>query len=122
MDFDLDEEQEQVRQLAARIFGDLADHHSQRKLETAVSETHPARSASTANCGRRSPVPGCSVSALPETYGGAGLGLLAACVVVEEAGRLRPPSLSLPPRCGGAPGGEIRLGTSCAGDGSGRRR
>ncbi len=89
MDFDLDEEQQQIRELAARIFGDLADHQSQRKLETAAAEPLDERFdrklwAALAGAGLLG-------LALPETDGGAGLGFLAACVVVEEAGRAAAP-------------------------------
>jgi alkylation response protein AidB-like acyl-CoA dehydrogenase len=92
VDFDLDEEQQQVRELAARIFGDLADHQSQRKLEMAVaSGDAPLEDRFDRKLWSALGGAGLLGLALPESHGGAGLGFLEACVVIEEAGRAAAP-------------------------------
>jgi acyl-CoA dehydrogenase len=93
MDFDLDEQQQQVRELATRIFGDLADHQTQRKLEqaappgdvTVAERFDPKLWSALGDAGLLG-------LAVPEEHGGAGLGLLEACVVIEEAGRAAAPA------------------------------
>ena len=91
MDFDLDEQQQQVRELAARIFGDLADHQSQRKLETAASDDGVASDRFDPKLWSAVADAGLLGLALPEEHGGAGLGLVESCVVIEEAGRAAAP-------------------------------
>jgi alkylation response protein AidB-like acyl-CoA dehydrogenase len=81
LDFSFTEEQETVRELAARILGDLSTperlkevpsdpDHIDRKLWTELAEA------------------GLLSIALPESCGGSGLGFLAAGIVAEEAGRV----------------------------------
>lgn len=100
MDFDLSEEQQELRQLAARIFGDLAGHDEQRRLETADAGSP---TDSDADGGPSAPGrfdrrlwsaladAGLLGMAVPEEHGGAGLGFLEACVVIEEAGKVAAP-------------------------------
>ena len=100
MDFDLSEEQQELRQLAARIFGDLADHAKQRHAETAGAGAEPVEegddgAGADPRFDRRlwSALAGAGLLGLviPEEHGGAGLGFLEACVVIEEAGRAAAP-------------------------------
>jgi alkylation response protein AidB-like acyl-CoA dehydrogenase len=91
MDFALDEQQEQVRELAARIFGDLADHQRQRKLETADSDDELGSDRFDPKLWSALADAGLLGLAVPEEHGGAGLGLVEACVVLEEAGRAAAP-------------------------------
>jgi 3-oxocholest-4-en-26-oyl-CoA dehydrogenase beta subunit len=92
MDFELDEEQQQVRELAARIFGDLADHQRQRKLEVAGSDDGAGADRFDPKLWSALADAGLLGLAVPEEHGGAGLGLLEACVVIEEAGRAAAPA------------------------------
>lgn len=118
MDFQLTEEQQELRDLASRIFGDLAGHEQQRKLESNLAEdasSQAAEDASSQAAGSgTSQAAGSTASqaagerwdralwaaladagllalALPEEHGGAGLGFLEACVVIEEAGKAAAP-------------------------------
>lgn len=105
MDFDLSDEQQEIRQLAARIFGDLADHAQQRAVETAAAGLEKGSAAGDgAGKGAADPDPrfdrrlwsaladaGLLGLAVPEEHGGAGLGFLEQCVVVEEAGKAAAP-------------------------------
>ncbi len=81
MDFSFNEEQEAVRELATRIFGDRATPERSRELETGGGELFDRDLwADLAGAGLLG-------IALPETYGGAGLGFVEACIVVEAAAR-----------------------------------
>ena len=83
MDFTYSEEQEAVRELAERIFGERSTHERLKELEQAAGAEGPFDRvlwASLAEAGLRG-------SALPEDVGGAGLDFVAACLVVEAAGR-----------------------------------
>jgi acyl-CoA dehydrogenase len=92
MDFELDEQQQQVRELAARIFGDLADHQTQRKLEQAASADDAVAERLDSKLWSALADAGLLGLAIPEEYGGAGLGFLEACIVIEEAGRAAAPA------------------------------
>ncbi len=82
MDFSFSEEQEAVRELAGRIFGDLSTHERLRELESEPDGDRFDRRlwAELASAG----LLGIS---LPEDVGGAGLGFLETAIVVEAAGR-----------------------------------
>lgn len=82
MDFSFSDEQEAVRELAGRIFGDLATHERLRRLEDEVGGDRFDRKlwSELASAG----LLGLS---LPESAGGAGLGFLETAIVVEAAGR-----------------------------------
>ena len=103
MDFDLSDEQTEIRELAARIFGDLADHARQRAVETAAAE-HERRGAAGDGDSTEASDPrfdrrlwsaladaGLLGLAVPEEHGGAGLGFLEQCVVIGEAGKAAAP-------------------------------
>ncbi len=90
MDFDLTEEQQEIRELAARIFGDLAGHEQQRKLEARLAEEGADERFDRALWTALADA-GLLGLALGEEQGGAGLGLLEACIVIEEAGRAAAP-------------------------------
>jgi 3-oxocholest-4-en-26-oyl-CoA dehydrogenase beta subunit len=83
MDFNYSEEQEAVRELAGRIFTDRATHERLKALETAAGDEGPfdrelwAELASAGLLGIH----------LGEDVGGAGLDFVAACLVIEAAGR-----------------------------------
>jgi len=81
VDFSLNEEQQAVRDLAAQIFGDMSTHEQLRKVETEDAERFDRALWSALAAA------GLLGIALPEDVGGAGLGFLEACIVVEEAGR-----------------------------------
>ena len=85
MDFSLTEEQQEVRDLAARIFADLASPEQIKLVEAQDSERFD-RSLWSALADA-----GLLGISLPEEVGGAGLGFLEACVVIEEAGRAAAP-------------------------------
>jgi acyl-CoA dehydrogenase len=80
MDFDIDEEQAALQGLTRRILTDKATPERVREVETTESRVDEALWAELARAG----VLG---AAVPEEYGGAGLGLSALCVVLEEQGR-----------------------------------
>ena len=80
MDFALNEEQQSVRDLAARIFGDLSDPEHLKVAEAAAERFDRGLWKALADAGLLG-------MAVPEGDGGAGLGLVEACVVIEEAGR-----------------------------------
>ena len=84
MDFSFSEEQEAVRELATRIFTDLATHERLREIELEADGLNDrfdrklwAELASAGLLG----------IALPEDVGGAGLGFIEVALVVEAAGR-----------------------------------
>jgi acyl-CoA dehydrogenase len=80
MDFSFSEEQDALRELAARILGDLST--PERLKEVEASEDRVDRKLWT-ELGSA----GLLGVALPEESGGAGLGYLAAAIVAEEVGR-----------------------------------
>ena len=80
MDFALTEEEEAVRELAGRIFADLATHDRLKEIEATDDRFDRKLWHELASAG----LLGIS---LPESVGGAGLGFLAAAVVAEELGR-----------------------------------
>ncbi len=82
MDFSFNEEQEAVRELAGRIFGDLADHDRLRDLERQPGWDRFDR-VLWAELGRA----GLLGLSLPEGVGGAGLGFLETALVIEATGR-----------------------------------
>jgi 3-oxocholest-4-en-26-oyl-CoA dehydrogenase beta subunit len=83
MDFEYSEEQEAVRELAGRIFTERATHERLKALEAAAGDDGPfdrelwAELASSGLLGIH----------LGEDVGGAGLDFVAACLVLEAAGR-----------------------------------
>ncbi len=80
MDFTLDEELEAVRGLAAEIFTDRATIERVRAVESSPSRLDEELWTELAKAGLLGIV-------LPEEAGGAGLGLGALCVLLEEQGR-----------------------------------
>ncbi|HTZ09767.1 MAG TPA: acyl-CoA dehydrogenase, partial [Acidimicrobiales bacterium] len=73
-------EQEAVRELASRIFADLATHERLREVEATEERFDRRLWEQLASAGLLG-------IALPESAGGAGLGFVAAGIVAEEAGR-----------------------------------
>jgi len=82
MDFSFSEEQEAVRDLANRIFGDLATHERLRDIESDPDGDRFDRKI-WAELGAA----GLLGIALPEEVGGAGLGFVETGLLVEAAGR-----------------------------------
>lgn len=80
MDFNLDEELVEVRGLARQILDDLADTDRVREIETTDTRIDDKLWTALADAGLVGLV-------VPEGHGGAGLGLDALCVVLEEQGR-----------------------------------
>jgi alkylation response protein AidB-like acyl-CoA dehydrogenase len=83
MDFNYNEEQEAVRQLAGQIFGERSTHDRLKEIEAAAGDEGPFDRdlwRDLANAG----LLGIHLS---EDVGGAGLDFVAACLVVEAAGR-----------------------------------
>jgi 3-oxocholest-4-en-26-oyl-CoA dehydrogenase beta subunit len=80
MDFSFNEEQEAVRELAARILGDLSTPERLKEIEAGDERIDRKLWCELANAGLLG-------IALPESAGGAGLGFSAAAVVAEEVGR-----------------------------------
>jgi len=80
VDFAFDEEQEAVRELAARILGDLSTPERLKEVEATEDRVDRKVFAELASAGLLG-------VALPESCGGAGLGYLAAAIVAEEVGR-----------------------------------
>ncbi len=81
MDFSLSEEQEAVRELAARIFSDLSTNERLREIEETDERFDRKLWAELASAGLLG-------IWLPESAGGAGLGFVAAGIVAEESGRV----------------------------------
>jgi alkylation response protein AidB-like acyl-CoA dehydrogenase len=83
MDFTYSEEQNAVRELAAQILNERSTHERLRTIETAAADEGPfdrelwKELASAGLLGIH----------LSEAYGGAGLDFVAACLVIEAAGR-----------------------------------
>lgn len=80
MDFALTDEQTEIRDLAARIFGDLSDHDHLKAAEQTDDRIDRGLWKALADAGLLG-------LAVPEADGGAGLGFVEACIVIEEAGR-----------------------------------
>jgi 3-oxocholest-4-en-26-oyl-CoA dehydrogenase beta subunit len=80
MDFSFSEEEETVRELAARILADLCTH--ERLKEVARAPEHVDR-----KLWKELGTAGLLSVALPESCGGAGLGFMAAGILAEEMGR-----------------------------------
>ncbi|HLN41506.1 MAG TPA: acyl-CoA dehydrogenase family protein [Acidimicrobiales bacterium] len=80
MDFSFTEEQEAVRELASRIFSDLATPERLREVEATDERFDRKLWGELASAGLLG-------IGLPEAVGGAGLGFVAVGVVAEEAGR-----------------------------------
>lgn len=83
MDFTYDEEHEAVRQLADRIFTERSTHERLKEIEAAAGEEGPFDRDLWASLGEA----GLLGIGLPDDVGGAGLDLVAVCLVVEAAGR-----------------------------------
>jgi alkylation response protein AidB-like acyl-CoA dehydrogenase len=82
MDFSFSEDQEAIRELAARIFTDLATHERLREIEADKDTPRFDRKLWSELAGA-----GLTGINLPEDVGGAGLGYLEAALVVEAAGK-----------------------------------
>ena len=83
MDFDYSEEQEAVRELAARIFTERATHERLKALEASAGDEGPIDR----ELWRELASAGLLGIHLGEDVGGAGLNFVAACLVIEAAGR-----------------------------------
>ncbi len=81
MDFSFSEEQEAVRELAGRIFTDLSTHERLREIES-----EPDGDRFDGKIWAELAAAGLLGIALPEEVGGAGLGFVETCLVVEAAG------------------------------------
>lgn len=83
MDFTYSEEQEAVRDLAERIFGERSTHERLKEVETSAGPEGPFdRSLWSDLAGA-----GLLGISMGEDVGGAGLDFVAACLVIEAAGR-----------------------------------
>jgi alkylation response protein AidB-like acyl-CoA dehydrogenase len=83
MDFNYSEEQEAVRQLAGQIFGDRVTHERLKQIEAEAGEEGPFDR----ELWRELANAGLLAIHLDEEVGGAGLDFVAACLVIEAAGR-----------------------------------
>ncbi|HEY1651160.1 MAG TPA: acyl-CoA dehydrogenase family protein [Acidimicrobiales bacterium] len=83
MDFTYSEEQEAVRQLAGQIFGERSTHERLKQIETEAGDDGPFDR----DLWRELANAGLLGIHLGEDVGGAGLDFVAACLVVEAAGR-----------------------------------
>jgi acyl-CoA dehydrogenase len=83
MDFNYSEEQEAVRQLAGQIFGDRVTHDRLKQVEGAAGEEGPFDR----ELWRELANAGLLGIHLDEEVGGSGLDFVAACLVIEAAGR-----------------------------------
>jgi acyl-CoA dehydrogenase len=83
MDFTYCEEQDEVRELAGRIFGERSTHERLREIETAAADEGPFDRQLWGELAAA----GLLGIHLGEEYGGAGLDFVAACLVIEAAGR-----------------------------------
>jgi alkylation response protein AidB-like acyl-CoA dehydrogenase len=83
MDFTYSEEQEAVRELAGRIFTERVTHERLKEIEQAGADEGPIDRS----LWRELADAGLLGIALDEKYGGAGLDFVAACLVIEAAGR-----------------------------------
>ena len=85
MDFILNESQQELAALSRRILADHATPQRLREVEAGGDRFDPALWADLAGAG-------ILAATLPEPLGGAGLGLLEQCSVLEEAGRAVAPA------------------------------
>src|SRR5215831_18887301 len=85
MDFILNESQQELAGLSRRILADRATPQRLREVEAGGDRFDPALWADLADAG-------ILAATLPEPLGGAGLGLLEQCSVLEEAGRAVAPA------------------------------
>ncbi len=83
MDFTYSEEQEAVRELAGRIFGERVTHERLKAIEAAAADEGPIDRELWGELAQA----GLLGIALGEDVGGAGLDFVAACLVIEAAGR-----------------------------------
>jgi alkylation response protein AidB-like acyl-CoA dehydrogenase len=83
MDFTYSEEQDAVRQLAAQIFGERSTHERLKQIEAEAGDEGPFDR----DLWRELANAGLLGIHLGEDVGGAGLDFVAACLVVEAAGR-----------------------------------
>jgi 3-oxocholest-4-en-26-oyl-CoA dehydrogenase beta subunit len=83
MDFTYSEEQEAVRELAGRIFSERVTHERLKAIETAAADEGPFDRELWGELAGA----GLLGIALGEDVGGAGLDFVAACLVIEAAGR-----------------------------------
>src|ERR1700733_12519651 len=83
MDFNYSEEQEAVRQLAGQIFGERSTHDRLKEIEAAAGDDGPFDR----DLWKELAKAGLLGIHLSEDVGGAGLDFVAACLVVEAAGR-----------------------------------
>src|SRR5580698_4285062 len=83
MDFNYSEEQEAVRQLAGQIFGDRSTHERLKQIESAAGDDGPIDR----EFWKELADAGLLGIHLGEDVGGAGLDFVAACLVIEAAGR-----------------------------------
>ncbi len=83
MDFTYSEEQEAVRELAGQIFGERATHERLKQIEAEAGDEGPIDR----DLWRELSSAGLLGIHLGEDVGGAGLDFVAACLVVEAAGR-----------------------------------
>jgi 3-oxocholest-4-en-26-oyl-CoA dehydrogenase beta subunit len=83
MDFEYSEEQEAVRELAGRIFTERATHERLKELEASAGDDGPIDRELWAELAAA----GLLGIHLGEDVGGAGLDFVAACLVIEAAGR-----------------------------------
>jgi alkylation response protein AidB-like acyl-CoA dehydrogenase len=83
MDFNYSEEQEAVRELAGQIFGERSTHDRLKEVEAAAGDDGPFDR----DLWKDLAAAGLLGIHLSEDVGGAGLDFVAACLVVEAAGR-----------------------------------
>jgi 3-oxocholest-4-en-26-oyl-CoA dehydrogenase beta subunit len=83
MDFNYSEEQEAVRQLAGQIFGERSTHERLKEIEATAGEDGPIDR----QLWKELADAGLLAIHLGEDVGGAGLDFVAACLVIEAAGR-----------------------------------
>jgi acyl-CoA dehydrogenase len=80
VDFSFSDDQQEIRDLAARIFGDLSTHERLKEVEASGEPFDRKLWAELASAGLLG-------LWMPESVGGAALGFVDACIVIEEAGR-----------------------------------
>src|SRR6202034_4327680 len=83
MDFNYSEEQEAVRELAGQIFGERSTHERLKQIEAEAGDEGPFDR----DLWRELANAGLLGIHLGEDVGGAGLDFVAACLVLEAAGR-----------------------------------
>jgi 3-oxocholest-4-en-26-oyl-CoA dehydrogenase beta subunit len=83
MDFNYSEEEEAVRQLAAQIFGERSTHDRLKEVEAEAGDDGPIDR----DLYRELANAGLLGIHLGDEFGGAGLDFVAACLVIEAAGR-----------------------------------